>query len=489
MGLNAQSAIEFIMTYSWAIIIISLFIITVILISDARPPSVYLGSSCNIQPLLPCTDALLTYNTVNPLQYYLVFTNQLGSVLHFPHNSLNISTSSMGGSVNYQYGNCQPAFASKGSSVLCTANIITPTKPAAGSQSALTFILSYNICSSSSQSSCTPSLYKSSGFSTETVSPSNIKLNSLTFLTVPSTATIILNGITYYNGISAYFLSGNYVLFSSPPNGYQTISWSVSSPSSVLSSTTTQNTVLTLSSDAVVTASYAQITTTSASTSTSTSTTSTTATTTIRYTYAGANTSTGPVSVTFDPGYTWYFCGAYLAAQTGTTTPSYTPDEQPTQGTQFITSIGHQSSNVCTVSNDGGGAYYGEIAGVGVNYPTYAIRSTGSSAQSQYTFNYGVADSGQYTFIIISEFYQMQSISLPSGCNQVENQIGSPHTLVLASRPIPHQGITSFTAVSPPQFDTYIAVCSGQNPDTYTVTVTPSYLGLTPAAWVVYSVG
>jgi len=256
MGLEAQSAIEFIMTYSWVFIVISLFIVTVVLVSDARPPTIYLGSSCNIQPLLPCTEALLTYNSITPLQYYVVFTNQLGSVLYFPPNSLNMSTSSIGGSVNHQYGNCLPSFASKGSPIICTANIIVLTKPKAGTQAVLTFTLSYNICSSNTKSSCTPSLYKSSGISTETVSPSNIKLNNLTFMTMPPKATIILNGITYYNGISAYFPSGNYVLFSSPPNGYQTISWSVSSPSSVLSSTTTQNTVLTLSSDAVVTASY-----------------------------------------------------------------------------------------------------------------------------------------------------------------------------------------------------------------------------------------
>ena len=116
--------------------------------------AISLGSSCSIQPLLPCTEALLTYNSVTPLQYYVTFTNQLGSILYFPPNSLNISTSSIGGGTNYQYGNCQPSFASKGSSVICAANIIVPSKPQAGSQVLVTFTLNYNICNSNSKSSC-----------------------------------------------------------------------------------------------------------------------------------------------------------------------------------------------------------------------------------------------------------------------------------------------------------------------------------------------
>ena len=37
MAMRQQSAIEFIMTYSWAILVISLFVVSVILLSDMRP--------------------------------------------------------------------------------------------------------------------------------------------------------------------------------------------------------------------------------------------------------------------------------------------------------------------------------------------------------------------------------------------------------------------------------------------------------------------
>ena len=300
---KAQSAIEFMLTYSWVFIIIALFIVTVVLISDSRPPAVYLGSSCTIQPLLPCTEALVTYNAVTPLQYYIVFTNQLGSVMYFPPNAINISTSSIGGTPNYQYGNCQPSYASDGSQVVCTANIITPSKPKAGSQAGLTFTISYSLCSTGTKSSCTPGLYKSSGFSAETMAPSNINLDSVSFVTVPPIATIVLNGVTYYNGISTYLPSGNYILFSTPPPGYQNIGWSIVSPSSTLSSTTASSTMLKLNSNATVTATYVAITTSTSlsTTSTSLSTTSTslsTTSTSLSTTSTSVSTTSTSLSIT-----------------------------------------------------------------------------------------------------------------------------------------------------------------------------------------------
>ena len=59
MELKGQAALEFIVTYSWALIIISLFVVAVLVLSDVRPPVAYLQSSCSIQPLLPCSETLL----------------------------------------------------------------------------------------------------------------------------------------------------------------------------------------------------------------------------------------------------------------------------------------------------------------------------------------------------------------------------------------------------------------------------------------------
>src|SRR5271154_7234717 len=119
-----QAAVEFIITYSWAILIISLFVVLVLIISDIRPPQDYLQSTCNIQPSLPCIESLLAYNATSPLQYYVVFSNQLGAVLYFPSSSISLNTGATGGSGTSTFlGNCTPSFASEGATVLCRARV------------------------------------------------------------------------------------------------------------------------------------------------------------------------------------------------------------------------------------------------------------------------------------------------------------------------------------------------------------------------------
>ncbi len=260
MESKAQSALEFMMAYSWAFIIISLFVVSVLLISDSRPPSVYLGSSCNIQPLLPCSESLLTYNSINPsgpLAYYVVFTNDLGAVMFFPQNSLNLTTYTLGSGVSkYTLGNCAPAFAGKGATVLCAASISGATPPKVGTQEILTFSLNYNLCSAGTKGSCGIGIYKSSGFSTESVAPSSINLYNLTFGVKPTSAegTIVLNEVTYFNGTSTYLYPGNYIISADPQQGYTFVSWSVNSPSSVASPTGT--TTLTVNANAVLVATF-----------------------------------------------------------------------------------------------------------------------------------------------------------------------------------------------------------------------------------------
>ncbi|MGD0729397.1 MAG: hypothetical protein ABR981_04950 [Candidatus Micrarchaeaceae archaeon] len=255
MALKQQSAIEFLVTYSIALLIIGIFIASVILISNTRPPVAFLGSSCNIQPLFPCQESLLTYNSITPLQYYLVFTNELGSVIYFPPNAINITTTNIGSSGIAQFiGNCTPSFASESSQVLCKVNIAGNVKPSIGQQTGVSFEISYNICKTSNSLSCAPGLYKSSGTSSQAIAPSSVNLYTLQFLTSPS-GTIVLNGVTYFNGITAYFPSGNYVIFGSPPSSASFVSWNVNLPS-YAANTASQNTTLTLRANSVITATF-----------------------------------------------------------------------------------------------------------------------------------------------------------------------------------------------------------------------------------------
>ncbi len=258
MGLRQQSALEFIVTYSWALLIISLFVVSVLLISDTRAPAAYLQSTCSIQPLFPCSESLLAYNTLNPLQYYIVFTNQLGSVIYFPVNAINITTTNVGKiGTSYSYGNCTPAFASQGATVLCRANIGGNLKPNVGSQAIVNFGINYNICKTNNLLSCAPGLYKSSGYSVQNVAPVGIKLNNITFASNVPGGTVILGGITYFSDTSEFLPSGNYVVYAQPPSGDYFVSWAITnSLTTTIASTTLQNTTLVVSSNAFVTAKF-----------------------------------------------------------------------------------------------------------------------------------------------------------------------------------------------------------------------------------------
>jgi hypothetical protein len=229
--MKQQAAVEFIITYSWAILIISLFVVLVLLISGTRPPQTYLQSSCNIQPLLPCTESLITYNSSSPMQYYVVFSNQLGHVLYFPLGSaINVTTTGTSGTGSSNtFGSCTPTFAGLGASVLCTTLVGGNSKPNVGTQVIVNFILTYSICTSApanaiySNSLC-PNFYKSSGYSIQSVAPPAFKINYVTFKT-NSNGTIILNGVSYIDSTTAYLPSGNYTIFAQPNSDKKFIGW------------------------------------------------------------------------------------------------------------------------------------------------------------------------------------------------------------------------------------------------------------------------
>lgn len=264
MRLKQQTAIEFISTYSMALLILVLFVTSVLVLSDFRNPQTYLGSTCNIQPLLPCSQTLLTFNSQAPstLQYYVVFSNQLGTVLYFPPtNSINVTTVNLGVSgTQYSLGSCNPSFASQGATVICEAIINGKLKPSTGTQTSLIFTLSYNICAptktnSNALKSCGIGLYKSTGSSSQVMAPSTVNLYNVAFNTVLN-GTIVLNGFTYLNNTNAYLISGNYVIYGSPATGHHFGFWTIVASNSQIANTMVQNTILTLNSNAVITANF-----------------------------------------------------------------------------------------------------------------------------------------------------------------------------------------------------------------------------------------
>jgi hypothetical protein len=179
-------------------------------------------------------------------------------VMYFQPNAINLTTTSLGGPASYSTGSCTPGLAGVGVTVLCITNIAGPVKPKPGTQTVLTFTLNYELCSTGSKSSCTGGIYKSSGFSTQSVAPQNIKLYNLTLITKPAAAgaPLVVNGATYFNGSTVYLMTGNDILYAAIPKGYSHVAWSINSISSTLSSLILQNTTISISSNAVVTATF-----------------------------------------------------------------------------------------------------------------------------------------------------------------------------------------------------------------------------------------
>lgn len=261
MHMRQQAAIEFIISYSLALVIISLFVVSVLLLSDFSPPQTYIGSTCSIQPLIPCGQSLLTYNSI-ALRYYVVFTNQLAPVLYFPSNSINVTTVNLGSSgTQYSLGSCSPQLAALGATVICEDNISGVVKPSVGAQTSISFILRYEICNSGKEVSKVPStcgsnsIYKSSGQSTQTIAPSTVKLENIGFTTTYN-GTIVINGATYFNNTNALLPSGNYIIFANPAQARHFNYWSIIATGSSIANTASQNTTLVLDSNAFITANF-----------------------------------------------------------------------------------------------------------------------------------------------------------------------------------------------------------------------------------------
>ena len=311
-----QSAVEFLTTYSWAILIMALFIAIVAVLALSKPPSSYLASSCNIEPSLPCTGTAFTYNAITTPHFYLLFTNNFGITMSFPYNGFNLTTTNIGSSGTvYNIGNCTPAIAPSGTPVVCMASIANSLMPATGAQTSTLFTISYQLCSGNSQVSCQGTVYKTTGSSLQTFAPSNTVLYAVTFQTNPTTGSIVINGATYVNNVVSYFLAQSYNAFARPPSNYRFSSWTITPPST-LSSTATQSTVLTVISNTVITATFnAMFTTTSTSTSTSSTSTSTSTST--------SSTSTSSTSTTTIPA-PYIFCvGGYSSTTTSATNSVY----------------------------------------------------------------------------------------------------------------------------------------------------------------------
>ena len=275
MAINtrAQSAVELLSTYSWALLIMAIFIAAVLYIATGAPAVQVFSSDCNIQPLIQCQDSALLVNSTGKVIFVVEFINKLQTPMLFAANAINVSASGFGKSGTAVYnGQCFPGFALPGSRVVCKVSAPAPSQQPTGTQIGTYFTLNYTICQSSNQSSCPAQYYSSTGYSVQSVASQSFNFVSVSFVanglygigylnTTNANGIIFVNGVPYSSGQTALFTAtGNYVLNTQPPPGYLFVNWSVGSPSSsFVAPSNTQNSLLTLVNNATITATYTEV--------------------------------------------------------------------------------------------------------------------------------------------------------------------------------------------------------------------------------------
>ncbi len=242
---KSQSAIEFLSAYAWAFIIVSMFVAVVAILSFSSSPASNIPTTCYIQPLMPCIEAVMTNYPPAGMRYIVEFTNKLRTAIYFAENALNATTNGVGmeGARNWT-GNCTPQLLPGGGSAICSAVITGGLIPSAGSSVSVSFALQYEICRGTQQSSCSNSVYKTTGFSQEVVGQ-NLQLYSITLHTSTGTGYIAFDGVAHASNTIIVTTEGEHFAAAIYPVGYVFDSWSGSgvtvSPTYNRSSTVTVN--------------------------------------------------------------------------------------------------------------------------------------------------------------------------------------------------------------------------------------------------------
>jgi hypothetical protein len=259
-GKKGQSAIELIITYSWAFIIIGIFVAFVFVLAGAKAPSQYLPSQCSIQPLLPCPQTLLSApvsGSSNSL-FRVLIINNLGASIQFAQNQFVVTTTNYGltGVTNHT-GSCSPKFAFKGDEIVCVAQIPGSTLPGVGSQVSTAFTIEYQICNGNSASTCPSAVYRSTGYSIQSLAGGNQGYYNLSLSSSPSSI-IDINGNRYTSGTSVFLPIGNYIVLANPPTNYVFNTWALAGNVVLSHSSSTSSALIniTVSGNATITANY-----------------------------------------------------------------------------------------------------------------------------------------------------------------------------------------------------------------------------------------
>ncbi|MDE1846480.1 MAG: hypothetical protein KGH52_00260 [Candidatus Micrarchaeota archaeon] len=293
-----QSSIEFLLTYSWAFLAIAVFLAFILAVVTVRNPSGFTPSSCYISPSFPCVTSVFMSNSASS-RFIVIFINNLGTQISFPNiNGIVVNPTFSGQTYN---GICLPYNAVKGAVVTCNVTI-SKSIASPGTQISPKFLLNYQVCQKpscvfpiSSANTINTTGFASMGISPQVANPI-LKVN---LQTNPVPGQIVVDGVAYPSNTQIILLyQSPYTIYALPPSSYFFSSWSTQGGVSVIS-TTSQNTVMNTISPGNLIATFYSTTTTSTTTSTSTSTTTTSTTSTSTSTTSSTtSTSTSTTSTT-----------------------------------------------------------------------------------------------------------------------------------------------------------------------------------------------
>ncbi len=163
---KAQPAIEYFLTYGWAIIVIA--IIMAILFVFILAPTTFVPSSCTFSYGSYCDDVVMSYNSVSS-SVWMLFTNSQSYPLLAPTIQLNAS------GIPATAGTCRPNLALAGGAILCS--VVLPANSVAIGQSVSgSMYLTVTPCQSGNAVVCANSIRQtySGHFTVQTAtSPSN----------------------------------------------------------------------------------------------------------------------------------------------------------------------------------------------------------------------------------------------------------------------------------------------------------------------------
>ena len=365
---KSQTAIEFLTTYGWALLIIGIFISIIIIVVGTQTPQSYFPYSCTITPDIYCNEALLVSNSIGS-EFIVVFTSYLGEDMNFSANSLIVS---IGTSPTKYYGLCKPVLAGKGAIVTCNATMQGYTLNV-GTQADVNFAINYKLCQSPP---CSPNShnnnYNTSGYSVLGVSPFQGGIYSLRLETNPTTGNIVFQGKKYPNNAVVLVIPNMYyTVYGVPPNNYYFSGWTAVGGSSVNSASLQSSKIKLTSSLGTIIASFAvPIHTTSTSVSCSPTSFAVGGTSTCTATVSGGSSPTGTI--------TW--------SQSGTGSVSFSSSTCTlSSGSCSVTATGSNAGSVTIEGAYGGDANNGASSGtVGVTVTTASTSTSVSCSPTSF---------------------------------------------------------------------------------------------------------